>query len=84
MKQFLLIPTGFVVLLTALTACTTLSPEDRAFLADARHVAEQAKNEAVQAAADAQAASKAAETAAATAASASEKSDRIYQQGQNK
>lgn len=80
-----------VVVLAALSACTTLSDQDRALLTSANQNAEQAKQIAQQALTTAQAAQASAQAAQASAAqaaadakSANEKADRMFQRGLRK
>ncbi len=80
-----------MTVLAALSACTTLSDQDRALLTSASQNAEQAKQlaqQALTAAQAAQASSQAAQASAAQAAAdakaANEKADRMFQRGLRK
>ncbi len=81
MKTTFLIP---VIAIAALSACTQLSPEDRALISSANQVAQEAKQQSVEATEEARRARLDAEKAAKAAQAASEKADRIFRQGQNK
>ncbi len=84
MRKYLLIPTTFLLALIGLTSCTSLSEQDRAYLMETRRIAEEARMQAEMAARDAKAASLDTNTAASAARAASEKADRIFQEGQMK
>ena len=73
MKACLLIPAGFLILLTALTSCTSLSPQDRALLVETRHANERARDEAALAV----------KNASVVARSTSDSPDRLYQLDQS-
>jgi hypothetical protein len=82
MKRYKVIPIFLV--LTALIGCTKLSDQDRATLDETRMMVESSHRTAAQAEMDARAARQQAENAISLAQAASEKSDRMFQQGQEK
>lgn len=81
MRKLLLIS---ALTLTGLTACTQLSPEDRALIRSAGQTAQEAKEQSIQASEEARAARADAQRAAKAAQEASDKADRIFREGQNK
>lgn len=70
--------TAIGLALTALSACTSLSDQDRALLTSASRNAQAAQQQAAQANATAQQALQAAQAAQATAKAASDRADQIY------
>ena len=90
MKTYL-ITTVALVLLTGFASCTQLSPEDRKLLTETHDMAQQARDQSIQAteiAKEAQASAAqsaiAAQAAQASANTAASKAERIYNAGQNK